>query len=124
MGLVPRTAPIELTLCGPDQDRGMAEAKKLKTTIENIPGADHVKLSVEEGSPELQIIPDQDKLQRLGLNNAYVGLNVRNALSGNDDASLTQSGTEYPIRIQLDNFNRQNFEDVKQLPNGKTDWHG
>ncbi|MEX2511335.1 MAG: efflux RND transporter permease subunit [Cyclobacteriaceae bacterium] len=115
LGLVPRSAPIELTLSGPDQDRVMAEAKNLKTVIENIPGADHVKLSVEEGSPEFQIIPDQDRLQRLGLNNAYVGLNVRNALTGNDDATLTQAGTEYPIRIQLDNFNRRNYDDVKKL---------
>ncbi|WP_162416777.1 efflux RND transporter permease subunit [Cyclobacterium roseum] len=115
LGLVPRSAPIELTLSGPDQDRVLTEAKSLKTTIENIPGADHVKLSVEEGSPEFQIIPDQDKLQRLGLTNAYLGLNVRNALTGNDDATLTQAGTEYPIRIQLDNFNRQNYDDVNRL---------
>jgi HAE1 family hydrophobic/amphiphilic exporter-1 len=28
---------------------------------------------------------------------------------------LTENGTEYPVRIWLDEFNRQNFEDVKQL---------
>ncbi len=115
LGLVPRTAPIELTLSGPDQDQVMAAAKKLKTTIETIPGADHVKLSVEEGSPEFQIIPDSDKLQRLGLTNAYLGLNLRNALTGNDDATLTEQGTEYPIRIQLDDLNRRHFEDVQGL---------
>lgn len=37
LGLVPQTATIELTLNGPDQDRVMAEAKKLKITIGNIP---------------------------------------------------------------------------------------
>ncbi len=115
LGLVPRSAPIELTLSGPDQERVMAEAKKLKTVIENIPGADFVKLSVEEGSQEFQVIPDQDKLQRLGMTNAYVGLNLRHALSGNDDATLSQGGTEYPVRVQLDNFNRQNYDDIQRL---------
>ena len=73
---------------------------------------------MEEGGPEFQIIPYQDKLQWLGLNNAYVGMNVRNALSGNVDASLTQAGTEYPIRIQLDNLNRENFEAASEWKNG------
>jgi len=115
LGLVPRSAPIELTLSGPQQEKVMAEAIKLKAVIEQIPGADHVKLSVEEGSSEYQVIPDQDKLQRLGLNNAYVGLTIRNALTGNDEATLTESGTEYPIRIQLDNFNRRNYQDINNL---------
>ena len=49
------------------------------------------------------------------MTNVYLGLNVRNALTGNDDATLTQAGTEYPIRIQLDNFNRQDYDDVNRL---------
>lgn len=115
LGLIPRSAPIEMTLSGPTTEDVMAVANKLKTVIENIPGADYVKLSVEEGSSEFQIIPNQDRLQRLGLTNAFVGMNVRTALTGNDDATLTEAGTEYPVRIQLDNFNRQNFADVQQL---------
>jgi HAE1 family hydrophobic/amphiphilic exporter-1 len=115
LGLVPRSAPIELTLSGPQLEKVMTEAIKLKAVIQQIPGADHVKLSVEEGGSEYQIIPDQDRLQRLGLNNAFVGLSIRNALTGNDDATLTQSGTEYPIRVQLDNFNRRNYQDVNNL---------
>jgi HAE1 family hydrophobic/amphiphilic exporter-1 len=83
--------------------------------VEKIPGADNVRLSVEEGSPEFQIIPDNDRMQRLGLNSAYVGLSIRTALTGNDDAMLTEEGTEYPVRIWLDDFNRQNMEDVENL---------
>lgn len=115
LGLIPRSAPIEMTLSGPDAAEVMEAAIQLKTVVEGIPGADYVKLSVEEGSPEFQIIPDQDRMQRLGLNNAYVGLSIRNALTGNDEATLTEGGTEYPVRIQLDNFNRKNFEDVGGL---------
>ena len=28
---------------------------------------------------------------------------------------LTENGTEYPVRIWLDEFKRQNYEDVKRL---------
>lgn len=115
LGLIPRSAPIEITLSGSELSTVMAAGKDLKSTVEKIPGSDNVQLSVEEGSPEYKVIPDKDKMQRLGLNTAYVGMNLRTAFTGNDDATLTEEGTEYPIRIWLDKFSRQDFEDVQQL---------
>lgn len=115
LGLIPRSAPIEITLSGSDLDQVMQTGNDLKTVIEKIPGADNVRLSVEAGSPELKVIPDKDKMQRLGLNTAYVGMNLRTAFTGNDDATLTENGTEYPVRIWLDKFSRKNYDDVKQL---------
>ena len=115
LGLIPRTAPIEITLSGSDMEWVMQTAGDLKSVIENIPGADNVKLSVVQGSPELKVVTDKDKMQRLNLNTAYVGLNLRTAFTGNDDATLTENGTEYPVRIWLDEFNRKNYDDVKNL---------
>lgn len=115
LGLIPKSAPIEITLSGNDLDMVMQSGNDLKAIVEKIPGADNVRLSVEEGSPEYKIIPDKDKMQRLGLTTAYVGLNLRTAFTGNDDATLTESGTEYPVRVLLDDFDRRNFEDVQHL---------
>lgn len=115
LGLIPRSAPIEITLSGSNLDLVMKTGDELKTVIEKIPGADNVRLSVEAGSPEYKIIPDKDKMQRLGLTTAYVGLNLRTAFTGNDDATLTENGTEYSVRIWLDEFSRKNYKDVQQL---------
>ncbi|MFT6983748.1 MAG: HAE1 family hydrophobic/amphiphilic exporter-1 [Crocinitomicaceae bacterium] len=115
LGLIPRTAPVEITLSGSDLDKVMKVSKDLKTVIEKIPGADNVQLSVEEGSPEYKVIPNQDKMQRLGLNTAFVGMNLRTALTGNESASLTENGTEYPIRIWFDELNRENYEDLQNI---------
>ena len=115
LGLIPRSAPIEITLSGSDLNQVMQTGNNLKSVIEKIPGADNVRLSVEAGSPEFKVIPDKDKMQRLGLNTAYVGMNLRTAFTGNDDATLTENGTEYPVRIWLDKFSRKNEDDVKQL---------
>ncbi|WKW45519.1 efflux RND transporter permease subunit [Myroides sp. JBRI-B21084] len=115
LGLIPRSAPIEITLSGSDLDQVMQTGNDLKTVIEKIPGADNVRISVEAGSPELKVIPDKDKMQRLGLNTAYVGMNLRTAFTGNDDATLTENGKEYPVRIWLDKFSRKNYDDVNQL---------
>ncbi len=115
LGLIPRSAPIEITLSGIDPDLVMKSGKDLKAIIEKIPGADNVRLSVEEGSPEYKIVPNKEKMQRFGLTTAYVGLNIRTAYTGNDDASLTENGTEYPVRIWLNDFNRKSVEDVQRL---------
>lgn len=115
LGLIPRSAPIEITLSGSNLNLVMKTGNDLKSVIEKIPGSDNVHLSVEQGSPEYKIIPDKDKMQRLGLTTAYVGMNLRTAFTGNDDATLTENGTEYPVRIWLDGYSRQNYEDVQRL---------
>ncbi len=115
LGLIPRSAPIEITLSAINLNDVMMAGATLKSVIEKIPGADNVRLSVEAGSPEYKIVPDKDKMQRLGLTTAYVGQNIRAAFTGNDDATLTQNGTEYPVRIWLNQFSRQNYDDVKNL---------
>lgn len=115
LGLLPKSAPIKITLSGSDLNLVMKTGAELKAMVEQIPGADNVKLSVEEGVPEYKVIPDKDKMQRLGLTTAYVGMNLRTAFTGNDDATLTEKGIEYPVRIWLDDFSRKNYEDVQHL---------
>jgi HAE1 family hydrophobic/amphiphilic exporter-1 len=115
IGLLPKSAPIKITLSGANLADVMNSARELKSIIESIPGADNIQLSVEEGNPEYQVIPDKDKMQRLGLTTAYVGLNIRTAYTGNDDAILSEEGIEYPVRIWLDDFDRRNFEDVQKF---------
>ncbi len=115
IGLLPKSAPIKITLSGANLSEVMETAQNLQAVVENLPGADNVQLSVVEGNPEYKVIPDKDKMQRLGLNTAYVGINLRTAFTGNEDATLTENGTEYPVRIWLDDFNRKNIEDVQNL---------
>ncbi|MCK9320614.1 MAG: efflux RND transporter permease subunit [Bacteroidales bacterium] len=112
IGLLPKGAPIKISLSGGDLDLVMKTSQELKSVIETIPGADNVQLSVVEGNPEYKVIPDKDKMQRLGLTTAFVGMNLRTAFTGNEDATITENGTEYPVRIWLDEFDRKNFEDV------------
>lgn len=124
IGLIPRSAPIELTLSGANFPIVMKEAQRLKDTLQDIPGSNNVSLSVETGNPELQIDLDRDKMNRYGLNTYIVGVTLRNAFAGNDNATLTENGTEYTIRVLLDEFNRRNIEDVKAMiiinPKGQT----
>jgi len=116
LGLIPRSAPIELTLSGNDQQSVLVEAERLSTAIRTVPGADNVQMSVQEGSPELRVIPDRDRMQRLGLSTAAVAMTLRTAFTGNDNASLTDSGTEYPVRVMLDGASRNRPAELAHLP--------
>ena len=115
LGLIPRSAPIELTISSVNFEEVSQVAHQLKKAIQAIPGSDNVQFSVENGAPEYRIIPDEVLMQKFGLSSAYVGMNIRNALTGNDGAVLTDEGTEYPIRIYYDQFDRNEFEDLKNL---------
>lgn len=115
LGLIPRSAPIEVTLNGSQAAQVMEAGQQLKRIVEQIPGADNVQLSVRPGKPEYKVLPNKDKMQRLGLNTALVGQNLRIAFTGNDDAVLNQKGREYPIRVWLDDFSRQNLDDIRGL---------
>ncbi len=115
LGLLPKSAPIKITLSRGNLDLILKTSEDLRSVIVNIPGDDNVQLSLEEENPEYMVIPDKDKMQRLGLSTAYAGLNLRIAITGNDDATMTEKGTEYPVRIWLDVFNRENYEDVQHL---------
>ncbi len=115
IGLIPRTAPVEITLSGADPAVVMRTARELKDTLIGIPGANNVRLSIETGSPELQVFLDRDEMARLGLNTLVVGATLRNAFAGNDDALLYETGTEHTVRIRLDDFDRREARDVEQL---------
>ena len=115
IGLIPKSAPIELTLSGDNLEKVLEAGTQMRSLLQSIPGTDNVRLSVEEGNPEFRVVPDKERMQRFGLTTGYVGQNLRTAFTGNDDATLTENGTEYPVRIWLDNFNRRNEEDVRSL---------
>ena len=51
IGLIPRTAPVEITLSGADPAQLMRTANTLKDTLIGIPGANNVRLSIEAEAP-------------------------------------------------------------------------
>lgn len=112
LGLVPRSSPIEMTLSGSDVDLIANESKRVKKLIEAVPGADNVSLSSEEGGLEYKLYPNSTRMQLYGLNSAWSANYLRTAITGDDKVTLTESGTEFPVRIRLDEVYRNS---VKQL---------
>ncbi|HVI46306.1 MAG TPA: efflux RND transporter permease subunit [Chitinophaga sp.] len=111
-------APVELIVMGSELDSVMAFARKAMDTLKRIDGASEVKLSVEDGNPEINVQVDRDKMSALGLTLDQVGGTMQTAFSGTaDDAKVKfrQGDYEYDINIRFDDFNRKNIQNVSNI---------
>lgn len=116
MGIIgAEQAPINLTVIGSDLKDVLEFANKAADQLRKIPGATEVKLSTEEGNPEINVKVDRDKMTQLGLNVATVGGIMQTAFSGNTDSKFRAGEYEYDINIRYDEFGRTSIEDVKNL---------
>lgn len=108
-------APIQFVVTGSNLDTIFRYANIIKDIAKTVPGTSEVKLSVEEGTPEIKVEIDREKMAKLGLNMAMVGATMQNALTGNSDSKYRQGDNEYNINILLDNFDKRNINDIANL---------
>ena len=108
-------APLQMTVTGATFQDAMSYAKQAETQLRTIDGASEIKLSVEEGNPEISVIVNRDKMTALGLNVATVGQTLRTAFSGNNDNKFRTGSNEYDINIILDEANRTSIDDVRNI---------
>jgi len=107
--------PIMVVLSGPNPGVLSHWADEVMNEMRKVPGAYEVKLSVEPGNPEVEVILDKDKMAELGLSTAMVGMTLQNAFSGNTDAKFRDGENEYDINVVLDQFNRKSIRDISAL---------
>jgi len=116
MGMVEsEEAPIEMFLSSDDNELLIREARRLKTQLLKIKGAKDPAISTDDVTPEVRIELDREKMGQLGLPIAVVGMQLQNALTGNDDSQFDEKGHEYDIRVMVDAFDRKNVEDIKNM---------
>ena len=108
-------APLALVVTGSDLKSALEYAKLAEEQLRTIPGAAEVKLSIEGGSPEINVQVDRDKMSLLGLNLQTVGLTMQTAFSGNTNGKYRAGDNEYDINIQYNQKGRSTINDVRNL---------
>lgn len=108
-------APIEIFLSSDNSELLMQEARRLKSAILRMKGAKDPTISTDDITPEVRIELDREKMGQLGLPIATVGMQLQNALSGNDDAQFDDNGEEYDIRVMFDKLDRKNIDNVSRM---------
>lgn len=108
-------APLTLTVIGPTQNEAMDFATKAADVLRDVPGATEVRLTSENGNPEIKVHIDRDKMDKLGLNVATIGMAMQTAFSGNTDNKFTMGTEEYDINVRYDEIGRSTIEDVRNM---------
>ncbi|OYX84423.1 MAG: acriflavin resistance protein, partial [Flavobacteriales bacterium 32-34-25] len=108
-------ATLGLIVTGPNVESAMKFAKLAEAELRTIPGTTEIKLTVEDGNPEVNVQVDRDKMAALGLTLQTVGMTMQTAFSGNTDGKFRAGEYEYDINIKYNAFDRKNITDVSNL---------
>jgi HAE1 family hydrophobic/amphiphilic exporter-1 len=108
-------APIQIAIKGLDLKAIRKVAEEYKQLVATVPGTQFVELSVKDQKQQVEVKLDREKMTLLGLNASQVGSTLQNAFSGNDKSKFKQSGNEYDILIGLDQYNRSDISNVRNL---------
>ena len=109
------TFPMGIALYGDNYDDVLESAKKVENIMRNTKGVGEVKMTTNEGKPEIKIDIDREKMADCGLTLDNVGSSLRVALTGDDDSKYTEGSSEYSIRILLDVFDRSRTSELGKI---------
>lgn len=107
--------PVMVIISGPERDKVNRVAEALRDSLKVTPGAADVRLTSEQGSPEMRIAIDREQMSSFGLTIADVGSAMRSAYAGEKAGKYRDNGEDYDIRVILDEGARQTTTEVGEL---------
>ena len=116
-------ARLSLEIRGHDLNDAARLMQNARQMMERTEGITDVRLSREEGRPELAIRVDRPKAALLGLSVSSVANTIRTNVAGTQAAFFRERGNEYPIVVRLREEDRGEISDVGdvlvQTPRGQ-----
>lgn len=106
---------IAIEIFGYDFDKTTAVAHQLADSLLLLPGASNVAVSRDPVKPELQIIPNREKMASHGLNTYILASAVRNRIEGPFMRKYREGGNEYDIVIRFDEEDRNSISDIESI---------
>src|SRR5699024_7728857 len=90
-------------------------AKELFQIVKSVPGTDFVRYSTKSPKKNISIQINRKKTSLYGLSVAQIGGAVQLAFQGNNKTKYKDKGEEYDINITMDQADKHNINDVKNL---------
>ena len=112
---VPRT-DIDVILQGSNPELlAQAGTDVLSALEKSVKGA-NFRPDTDARQPEVQIIPDWERLQALGLSTQAIGSTLQTAITGSVPTQLQRGDRLIDVRVQLDPALRKNASQLQQVP--------
>ncbi|MFN7172215.1 MAG: efflux RND transporter permease subunit [Fimbriimonadaceae bacterium] len=111
-------AAIQMSFSGSNRQDVLETAARVAAALREgaVQGVVNVDISSRPGKPELQAVPDRQRLADLGITVGDVGRSLRTLYEGNNDTKFRVDGREYDIRVLLDDADRNDPELVPEVP--------
>ena len=110
-----REERIEVDVRGHDLEMGAILAEQVKEIVESVEGTVNVRVSRDEGKPELTVLVNRDKASSLGLNLATIGDTLNTSLTGTVATRYREGGEEIDVRVRLKEEDRLSLDNVKTV---------
>ncbi len=107
--------PIEVVLYGESLEQLRETSVGLERSMASLPGLVDVRSSLEEGSPELQIVFDRDRLASLGLDMRQTSETLRDRVQGAIPTRYKEEDRQIDIRVRNREIDRATIDDVRNL---------
>ncbi|PZO44620.1 MAG: cation transporter [Pseudanabaena frigida] len=112
---IPRT-DIDIILQGSNPEVLAQTGTEILSSLEkNVKGA-NFRPDTDARQPEVQIFPDWERLQALGLSTQSVGSTLQTAITGSVPTQLQRGDRLVDVRVQLDSEARRNASQLQQVP--------
>ena len=106
---------IEIEIYGHDLDVARRVGLEIKAMVEADPGTRDVEFSMDEGTPQLELTLDRDRMAALGLNSLMVNQAVSTFFQGTTASIFREDGDEFDIRVQAPRKLRRSRRHVEEL---------
>jgi HAE1 family hydrophobic/amphiphilic exporter-1 len=106
---------VVVEIYGYDFETTTQIANALADDVRTIPGATNVTVSRDPAKPQLQIVPDREKMAQHGLNTFTVANAVRNRVQGPYLSRYREEGDEYDIRLRFMEEERNELSDLEDM---------
>ncbi len=107
--------PVEVIVRGEDLDVLKAISRRVKSLIRNIEGVADVRSVIEEGTPEVLIRFNRDRMAKMGLSVGDVSRLLRSKVYGEVATEFVQGERTIDVRVQVRRDQMQTIEDLERL---------
>ncbi len=105
-------AGLQIEIIGHDLAVADSLTRMVIAAVETLPGVVDLKVSREEGDPEIQLLVDRERAALYGLTPYQVGSALRTQLEGNVATRYRLAGREYDILLRLMKDQRAEVNDI------------
>ncbi len=112
-------APLVIEVQGEDMEVIEMLAAEVKESIQNLPGMYNFESSMEQGSPEVEIVIDRLRAGMFNLSVTDIVSQIQNQLEGKVAGQIERQGEMQDITIKLPDRNLSQLDDLRIVSNGQ-----